>query len=213
MTSPSLRRLTLPLSREDARSLKLGDVVLLDGDAVATVGMPTQKRMVAELAAGRELPLPLRGGAFFHMGVSYEEAATGPGALHYVNPTTSSRFDHLMPTLIRTLGLSATGGKGGLGRESVEAMRETGCVYFSFVGGASALLSQGVQSVTDCAWTDLIMQFRLNRIRLDGFGPVIVAIDAHGNSIYERLMEKARERMPEILQSLHPFTGNNETSR
>lgn len=92
MTNPPLRRLTLPLSREDARSLKLGEVVLLDGDAVATVGMPTQKRMVSELAAGRELPLPLRGGAFFHMGVSYEEAANGPGPLHYVNPTTSSRL-------------------------------------------------------------------------------------------------------------------------
>jgi len=213
MTLLPPRRLTLPLSREDARSLKLGEVVLLDGDAVATVGMPTQKRMVAELTAGRELPLPLRGRAFFHMGVSYEEAVNGPGPLHYVNPTTSSRFDHLMPTLIRTLGLSATGGKGGLGRESVEAMREVGCVYFSFVGGASAMLSEGVKAVTDCAWTDLIMQFRLNRIRLDNFGPVIVAIDAHGNSIYERLMETARQRMPEILQSLHPSAGNNETSR
>lgn len=208
--SPSLPRITLPLTPEAARALKLGDVVLLDGDAVATVGMPTQKRMVSELEAGRELPLPLRGGSFFHMGVSYEEAATGPGPLHYVNPTTSSRFDHLMPSLIRTLGLSATGGKGGLGAESVAAMREVGCVYFSFVGGASALLSQGVQAVTDCAWTDLIMQFRLNRIRLDGFGPVIVAIDAHGNSIYERLMNSARERMPEILQSLRPSPDDTE---
>ncbi|MGO4407436.1 fumarate hydratase C-terminal domain-containing protein [Bosea sp. RAF48] len=207
---PSLPRITLPLTPEAARTLKLGDVVLLDGDAVATVGMPTQKRMVSELEAGRELPLPLRGGSFFHMGVSYEEAATGPGPLHYVNPTTSSRFDHLMPSLIRTLGLSATGGKGGLGAESVAAMREVGCVYFSFVGGASALLSQGVQAVTDCAWTDLIMQFRLNRIRLDGFGPVIVAIDAHGNSIYERLMNSARERMPEILQSLRPSPDDTE---
>lgn len=209
--SASLPRLSLPLTPEATRALKLGDVVLLDGDAVATVGMPTQKRMVAELEAGRELPLPLRGGAFFHMGVSYEEGDAGPGPLHYVNPTTSSRFDHLMPTLIRTLQLTATGGKGGLGRESVEAMREAGCVYFSFVGGASALLSQGVQSVADCAWTDLIMQFRLNRIRLDGFGPVIVAIDAHGNSIYERLMTSARERMPEILQSLR--TAPDETER
>jgi fumarate hydratase subunit beta len=207
---PSLPRISLPLTPEAAKALKLGDVVLLDGDAVATVGMPTQKRMVSELEAGRELPLPLRGGSFFHMGVSYEEAGTGPGPLHYVNPTTSSRFDHLMPSLIRTLGLSATGGKGGLGAESVAALREVGCVYFSFVGGASALLSQGVQAVTDCAWTDLIMQFRLNRIRLDGFGPVIVAIDAHGNSIYERLMNSARERMPEILQSLRPSPDDTE---
>jgi len=211
--NPSLPRLSLPLTPEAARALKLGDVVLLDGDAVATVGMPTQKRMVSELQARRELPLPLRGGSFFHMGVSYAEGDAGPGPLHYVNPTTSSRFDHLMPTLIGTLGLTAAGGKGGLGRASVEAMREVGCVYFSFVGGASALLSQGVQAVTDCAWTDLIMQFRLNRIRLDGFGPVIVAIDAHGNSIYERLMNSARERMPEILQSLRPSADETEISR
>ncbi|MGO4170586.1 fumarate hydratase C-terminal domain-containing protein [Bosea sp. TAF32] len=211
--APSPRRLSLPLTPEAARALKLGDVVLLDGDAVATVGMPTQKRMVSELAAGRELPLPLRGGSFFHMGVSYEEGEAGPGPLHYVNPTTSSRFDQLMPTLIRTLGLTATGGKGGLGQESVAAMREAGCVYFSFVGGASALLSQGVRAVTDCAWTDLIMQFRLNRVRLDGFGPVIVAIDAHGNSIYERLMTSARARMPEIMQSLRSSPDETETPR
>ncbi|CAN7207371.1 fumarate hydratase C-terminal domain-containing protein [Bosea sp. LjRoot90] len=209
MTSSSLPCLTLPLTPAAARSLKVGDVVLLDGDAVATVGMPTQKRMVSELEAGRELPLSLRDGAFFHMGVSYEDSEGRPGAVHYINPTTSSRFNHLMPTLIRGLGLTATGGKGGLSQESVDAMAEVGCVYFSFVGGASALLSEGVEAVTDCAWRDLIMQFRLNRLRLGGFGPVIVAIDAHGNSIYERLMTSARERMPEIMRSLRPT--DNET--
>ena len=115
-----------------------------------------------------------------------------------------------MPTLIRGLRLTATGGKGGLSQDSVDAMREVGCVYFSFVGGASALLSEGVEAVTDCAWRDLIMQFRLNRLRLSGFGPVIVAIDANGNSIYERLMSSARERLPEIMRSLRP-SQNNET--
>jgi len=211
MTTPSLPRLSLPLTPAAARALKVGDVVLLDGDAVATVGMPTQKRMVSELEAGRELPLSLRDGAFFHMGVSYEDGEGQPGAVHYVNPTTSSRFNHLMPTLIKGLRLTATGGKGGLSQESVAAMAEVGCVYFSFVGGASALLSEGVEAVTDCAWRDLIMQFRLNRLRLSGFGPVIVAIDAHGNSIYERLMTSARERLPEILRSLRSSEADNET--
>ncbi len=212
MTGPSPIRLTLPLTPEAARALKVGDVVLLDGDAVATVGMPTQKRMVAEVEAGRELPLSLRDGTFFHMGVSYEDEGGRPGTVHYVNPTTSSRFNHLMPTLIRGLRLTATGGKGGLSQDSVDAMREIGCVYFSFVGGASALLSEGVEAVTDCAWRDLIMQFRLNRLRLNGFGPVIVAIDANGNSIYERLMTSARERLPEIIRSLRP-SENNGTDR
>ena len=81
MTGPSPNRLTLPLTPEAARALKVGDVVLLDGDAVATVGMPTQKRMVAEVEAGRELPLFLRNGTFFHMGVSYEDDGGRPAAM------------------------------------------------------------------------------------------------------------------------------------
>jgi len=202
MSSFDLPRLKLPLTPAAARALKLGDLFLLDGDAVATVGMPTQKRMVSEVAAGREMPTPMRGSAFFHMGVSYDEVDGRPGRLHYVNPTTSSRFNGLMPALIRELGLTSVGGKGGLSRESADAMREVGCVYFSFVGGASALLSEGVEEVVDSAWNDLIMQFRLNRVRLGGFGPVTVAIDAHGNSIYERLMTSAQARLPEILQAL-----------
>lgn len=202
MNTSSLRRLRLPLTPDEARTLKAGDLVLLEGEAIATVGMPTQKRMVAEVEAGREMPLPMRGGAFFHMGVCYDEENGRPTRMHYVNPTTSSRFNALMPTLIRGLGLTALGGKGGLSRESVEAMRDVGCIYFSFVGGASALLSQGVESVVDVAWTDLIMQFRLNQIRLSGFGPVTVAIDAHGESIYERIMVSAQARLPDILENL-----------
>ncbi|MGO4816621.1 hypothetical protein AB4156_44750, partial [Cupriavidus sp. 2MCAB6] len=94
-----LPRLKLPLTPAAARALKLGDLFLLDGDAVATVGMPTQKRMVSEVAAGREMPTPMRGSAFFHMGVSYDEVDGRPGRLHYVNPTTSSRFNGLMPAM------------------------------------------------------------------------------------------------------------------
>jgi fumarate hydratase subunit beta len=203
----SLRRITLPLTPEGARTLRAGDLVLLDGEAVATVGMPTVRRMVAEVEAGRPMPTAMRGGAFFHMGVCYDEADGRPAGLHYVNPTTSTRFNALMPTLIRGLELTSVGGKGGLSRDSVEAMRAVGCVYFSFVGGASALLSRGVSAVTECAWTDLIMQFRLNRIALSGFGPVTVAIDAHGGSVYETLMQDARARMPEILASLRRPVG------
>ncbi len=49
---------------------------------------------------------------------------------------------------------------------------------------------------------DLIMQFRLSRIRVQGMGPLTVAIDAHGNSIYDQLSQSARDRMPQILARL-----------
>ncbi|WP_204313276.1 fumarate hydratase C-terminal domain-containing protein, partial [Klebsiella michiganensis] len=84
-------------------------------------------------------------------------------------------------------GLTMVGGKSGLSMECVEAMREVGCVYFSVIGGASALMSMGLEEVVETAWDDMIMQFRLTRVRLSGFGPVTIAIDAHGNSVYETL--------------------------
>jgi fumarate hydratase subunit beta len=198
-----IRRLTLPLTPEVARSLKVGELAILDGEMTVTVGLPTVKRLVSHLGKGEKLPIDLAGGTFMHMGIcSREDAGSGRLTPLYINPTTSTRFNALMPDVIRGLGLTAVGGKGGLSRESVEAMREVGCVYFSVVGGASALMSLAVEEIIETAWDDFIMQFRLTRIRLSGFGPVTVAIDAHGNSLYETLSASARERMPAILAGL-----------
>ena len=196
-----LPRLKIPLTREDARALKLGDVVRLDGEAIVTIGMPTHQRIMAHIADGKPLPFDLTGAAFFHLSICSREDGGTVEPL-YVNPTTSTRFNPYLPTIIRTCGLSATSGKGGLGPECVKAMQEVGCVYFSMMGGTSALLSEGVRQVVATAWDDLIMQFRLTRVRLDGFGPLTVAIDAHGNSLYDDLSRNAKERLPGILDRL-----------
>jgi fumarate hydratase subunit beta len=200
-TQNALPRLRLPLSPGDARSLKLGDTVILDGEVTITAGFSTHQRMARALEQGAPLPFPMEASAFFHMGSSCRLEG-GRWVTNYVNPTTSTRFDDYMPWIIRRLGLTATGGKGGMGRTCVEALRDVGCVYFSMPGGASPLLSSGAVERLETGWDDLIEQFRLSRFRLDGFGPVTVAIDAHGNSIYDTLQEQAAERMPRILEEL-----------
>ncbi|MFN7978556.1 MAG: fumarate hydratase C-terminal domain-containing protein [Vicinamibacterales bacterium] len=193
-------RLQLPLTPERARALTLGDVYLLDGEMTVTVGLPTVKRLVAFAEANQAPPVDIRGGTFMHMGICSRPGPDGDRLEPlYINPTTSTRFDALMPTVIRHFGLTAVGGKGGLGRGCVDAMREAGCVYFSVVGGASALLSPGIESIVETGWDDFIMQFRLTRVRLSGFGPVTVAIDAHGNSLYEQLDAAARARVAALL--------------
>ncbi|MEO3387996.1 fumarate hydratase C-terminal domain-containing protein [Mesorhizobium sp. CAU 1741] len=202
MSEPhTIRRLTLPLSRDEARSLTLGETVMLDGEVTMTAGFPTHQRIAKALDEGGELPLPMANGAFFHMGSSCRQEG-GRWVTNYVNPTTSTRFDDYMPGIVRRLGLTATGGKGGMGRACVEALRDVGCVYFSMPGGASPLLSIGAVERLQTGWDDLIEQFRLSRFRLDGFGPVTVAIDAHGNSMYEVLQDGAAARMPQILEEL-----------
>lgn len=200
------RRLTLPLSPAQARELRVGDIVFADGEAVITAGLPTHQRILACLDEGRALPIDLAGQAFFHMGLCAEETGDRLEPL-YVNPTTSTRFAGQMPTLIRHLGLTTVAGKGGLDAASVEAMRETGCVYLSMVGGASSMLSSAVTEVIETAWDDLIVQFRLTRIRLSGLGPLTVGIDAHGESLYARLSDQARRNLPDIMATLAARRG------
>jgi fumarate hydratase subunit beta len=133
---------------------------------------------------------------------SQGEDVDGGYRLHYLNPTTSTRFDAEMPELIRGLGLRFTGGKGGLGTESVEAMHETGCAYLSFLGGGCTLLSEAIRRVTDVFWTEMVSHYRLVRVEVERLGPLTVGIDAHGTSIYRDLLRDARERMPRILADL-----------
>jgi fumarate hydratase subunit beta len=208
----TLPRLTLPLTHETARNLHVGDRVILDGEMIATAGFPTHQRILEALDGSRELPFPLEGRAVFHLGSSCHEK-DGRWLPNYVNPTTSTRFDAFMPRIIRELRLTSVGGKGGMGSACVEAMRAVGCVYFAMPGGASPLLSEGVVERLETGWDDLIEQFRLSRFRLRDFGPVVVAIDAHGRSLYQTLRDRAVERLPSILRDLEDARSHPNKNR
>lgn len=199
--------LDTPFSSEVARSLRAGDIVRLTGDVVATAGYPAHQRLVQAIEAGRPPPVPLYGAALFHMGSMSRQDDTALRPL-YVNPTTSTRFNAFIPRIVRHYGLTALAGKGGLDAEGVAALRDTGCVYLSIVGGAAALLTEGVQEVIETGWDDLIEQFRLSRLRLSGFGPLTVAIDAHGNSLYHDLAAQAQARLPGIMARLAAERGD-----
>jgi fumarate hydratase subunit beta len=195
------RELRLPADEAAVRSLRAGDLVHLTGEIVVSAGLPTYRRLLSELREGVAPPLELRAGALFHVG-SQGDHVDGEYRLQYLNPTTSTRFDAEMPELIRGLGIRLTGGKGGLGPESVEAMRETGCVYLSFLGGGCTLLSEAIRRVTGVFWTEMVSHYRLVRVEVERLGPLTVGIDAHGTSIYRDLQRGARERMPQILAGL-----------
>ena len=197
-----IRRLRLPLSEEDALSLRAGDMVLLEGEIVITAGLPTHHRLIECVEGLRELPRDLRGAGLFHLGSYSRETPEGGFEVLYMNPTTSTRFNPLMPRLIRHFGLRAVGGKGGLDAACVEAMREAGCVYFSFVGGGAPLLSDAIREVVSVHWNDLVSHYRLVTLRVEELGPVTVGIDAHGHSLYGDLSQAAADRLPAIMADL-----------
>ena len=197
----AVKNLQLPLNEEAVRALRAGDTVSLSGEIVITAGLPTHQRMVDCLNAGAPLPIDMQGQALLHLG-GYSQLRDGAFHLLYLNPTTSTRFNPFMPTLIRGLGLRVTGGKGGLDEDSVSAMRERGCVYLSFIGGGCTVLSESIRQVISVGWSDLPIHYRLVKLRVEGLGPATVGIDAHGASLYGRGTAEALRRLPDIIRRL-----------
>ena len=198
--------LRLPLSLEDVRALRAGDFVHLTGDMVTAGGIPTHQRLLAMIDRGEPPPIDLRNGTLFNV-PSYSRPTDDGYEVLYINPTTSTRFNDYVPTLIRHFGLRAVGGKGGLDQRSVAAMQETGCVYLCFPGGGSPLLSAAVKGVGAVHWDDLIFQYRLVQLQVENLGPLTVGIDAHGNSLFDSLKESAEARLPEILAAMRAERG------
>jgi fumarate hydratase subunit beta len=204
--------LRFPLSEADARSLHAGDQVTLDGEIVITAGLPTHQRLIGCLAGEEPLPMALDGASFFHLG-SFSRDVDGHFELLYLNPTTSTRFNPLMPRLIEGFGWHAVGGKGGLDAACAEAMRRTGTVYLSFLGGGCTLLSRAIRRVVEVGWPDMLTHYRLVRLQVEGLGPATVGIDAHGRNLYAEEQQSARDRLPELMRELDARRAAIDTTR
>lgn len=170
--------ITTPLSKEDARSLKAGDSVLLTG-VIYTARDAAHKRLCELAAQGKELPMDIKDAVIYFVGPT----PARPGeAIGSAGPTTSYRMDAYSPTLI---GLGQTGmiGKGKRGPEVVSAMKEHGAVYFGAIGGCGALLSQCIKKAEIVCYEDLGAE-AVRRLEVENF-PVVVIIDSEGNNLYE----------------------------
>lgn len=175
--SGSLRRLSLPLSKEELAGLAIGDRCLLSGP-MYTLRDAGHIRLLAELEESGSLPYGLAGQAIFYAGPTPAALGRPFGA---IGPTTASRMDFAAPALHRA-GVVATIGKGRRSDAVKQACRETGSVYFAAVGGAAALLAHCVVSSQVVAYDDLGTE-ALRRIEVKEF-PVFVAVDAAGADIY-----------------------------
>jgi fumarate hydratase subunit beta len=196
------------MTPDEARTLRAGDVVLVDGEIVISAGLPTHQRLLDAADNGTPPPMDIAGGSLLHLGSYSQDMADGGLEVLYMNPTTSTRFNALMPRLIRHYGLTAVGGKGGLDAGCVEAMREVGCVYLSILGGGAPLHTTAIRAVKEVACPDLPAHYRLVRLAVEGLGPVTVGIDAHGDSVFQSLQDGARARLPAILAGLEAARRN-----
>ena len=172
------RKIQVPISKEDAKSLRAGDYVYLTG-TIYTARDAAHKRMQEALDAGQPLPIEMDRNVIYYMGPSPAREGRPIGS---AGPTTASRMDKYAPNLI-DLGLGAMIGKGKRSQAVIDAVVRNGCVYFAAVGGAGALLSKRILSSEVVAYDDLGTE-AIRKLQVTDF-PVIVVIDSEGNNLYE----------------------------
>lgn len=180
------RKINVPISKEDAKSLKSGDYVYLTG-TIYSARDAAHKRMSEALERGEQLPFDIKGNVIYYMGPSPAREGRPIGS---AGPTTAGRMDPYTPTLL-DLGMGGMIGKGKRTKEVVDAVVRNDAVYFAAVGGAGALLSQRIKSSEVIAYDDLGPE-AIRKLEIENL-PVVVVIDSEGNDLYKTAIEKYKK--------------------
>lgn len=171
-------KLKAPFKREDLQKLVCGDVVSISG-VIYTGRDAAHKRMIISIDNNEELPFDVDGQAIYYVGPTPSKPNQIIGS---AGPTTSYRMDDLtVPLLDR--GLKVMIGKGKRSEEVIEGMKKNGAVYFAAIGGAGAYISSAIKKCEIIAYEDLGAE-AIRKLEVENL-QLIVAIDAHGNNIYE----------------------------
>lgn len=173
------KKIQLPITDKDIKSLKAGDSVLLTG-TIITGRDAAHKRLFELIEKGEELPVDVRGELIYYVG----PAPAKPGyAVGPAGPTSSYRMDKFTPALL-DLGMKGMIGKGARSQEVIDAIVRNKAVYFAAIGGAAALIAKSIKKEEILCYEDLGTE-AVRRYTVENF-PCIVAIDSEGNNVYER---------------------------
>jgi len=192
--------LKTPISEENIRRLKVGDIIYLTG-VVATARDLAHKRIHQHLIENKELPFNLRGLALFHCGPIVKRV-NNKWIVLAAGPTTSMRMEAYEHEVIKKLGVRLIIGKGGMGNKTKEAMMKYSAIYTMFTGGAAVLAARHIRRVKNVEWMDLGIPEAVWIFEVEKFGPLIVAIDSYGRNLFERVIMEARRREAQILKKL-----------
>ena len=194
--------LRMPIGEAQARALKVDDTVTLEGTLYG-IRDATQIHMFDR---GRETRFDLAGHAVIHTAPNVKKVAKSAEhpagyAPSCIGTTTSDRMERFTRPLMVQNGVRLVIGKGGLREDSLRAMRELGGAYLAIVGGAAALETTWIETIEDVDLDDLHPE-SLWKFRVRGFGPLVVAMDSHGGSLYSQVRSDSQGRRAKALASL-----------
>src|SRR6202521_2324717 len=185
--------LRTPLSEEQVRALRVGDVVLISGE------MYTGRDAVHAHLMKNPPPVDLRGAVLYHCGpVMLKEGENW--VVKAAGPTTSSREEPYQATVIEKYGVRAVIGKGGMGAKTSAALKKSGAVYLNAIGGAAQFYARAVEKVLGVHLMEFGIPEAMWHLRVKDFA-AIVTMDAHGNSLHAEVEEETGEKLASLQQA------------
>ncbi len=170
-------KIKTPLSNEDAKKLKLSEMVYITG-YIYTLRDAGHKKLVEMIERGEKMPFDFEGNIMYYAGPCPNKPNEVIGS---IGPTTSIRMDKYSPRLIKE-GLKFMIGKGYRNDEVNETIDNCDGIYFVAIGGAAAKMSKCVKSVEIIAFEELGTE-ALRKLYVEDL-PVVVATNCSGETIY-----------------------------
>lgn len=194
--------LSTPVSEAQIRQLRVNDTVTLQ----TTLFGIRDATQIHLFDRGRKTRFDLNGHAVIHTAPNVrkvdksDEYPAGYAPI-CIGTTTSDRMERFTRPLMEQYGVRMIVGKGGLREGSLAAFEELGGVYLAIVGGTAALETTWIEQIEDVDLDDLNPE-SLWRFRIRNFGPLLVAMDSHGGSLYREVKQDVEARRAEVLASL-----------
>ncbi|MDI7260642.1 MAG: FumA C-terminus/TtdB family hydratase beta subunit [Thermodesulfobacteriota bacterium] len=194
-------RVKTPVSEEEARKLKIGDVVYINGRV--HVWRDRAYDYISEiLRKGGKIPEDLKGSVHWHCG-PITKKVEDRWIVISAGSTTSKRFNEKEPVAIGEWGVKLVIGKGlGMGEKVSQALKEYGAAYLSAVGGAASYYGKKVKEVKAVYWLELGMPEAMWVFEVEDLGPLQVSMDSYGGNLYEDVRKQAYENLLKAYHSI-----------
>jgi L(+)-tartrate dehydratase beta subunit len=194
--------LELPVTEAQVRGLRVNDTVTLQ----RTLFGIRDATQIAMFDRGRTTSFDLRGHAVIHTAPNVKRVPVSPDhpagyAPVCIGTTTSDRMERFTRPLMQQHGVRLVVGKGGLREDSQAAFAELGGAYLAIVGGTAALETTWIERIEAVDLDDLNPE-SLWRFAIRDFGPLLVAMDSHGGSLYREVQRETASRRAAVLASL-----------
>ncbi|WNS76407.1 fumarate hydratase [Bacillus sp. DTU_2020_1000418_1_SI_GHA_SEK_038] len=192
-TKAEVITLQAPITEEQIRSLKVGDVVQINGR------MYTGRDAIHHHLMSHDAPVDLNGQVIYHCGPVMLKDTEGKWHVKAAGPTTSIREEPYQGDIMKKFGIRAVIGKGGMGPKTLAALQEHGGVYLNAIGGAAQYYADCIKDVEGVDLMEFGIPEAMWHLRVEGF-TAVVTMDSHGNSLHADVDKSSLEKLAQFKE-------------